>query len=163
MMPNHTKHAIFIARNSKAPERIKFAKKFMERMPLDCPGAVLNNMKIPGDQRMKNNHLIASEYKFFLAYENESVPGYCTEKIWWAFLGRSMPIYWGDPEIYDDFYQGSFINRQDFSSDKECLDYVEYLSNDDDEYLKILNNPKVKNHSLFSLSEPIAFLNKFLN
>ena len=111
---------------------------------------------------MKGNVSIASRYKFFIAYENDSVPGYCTEKIWWAFLGRSIPIYWGDPDIYDDFVEGSFVNRMDFVSDDECIDYVEFLSKHDEEYLKILNCPKVKNHALFSFAGPIAFLKNFL-
>jgi hypothetical protein len=161
-LPSKSGDCVFIASNPNALERINFAKKLMARMPLDCPGAVLNNIKIPGDARMKGNISIASRYKFFIAYENDSVPGYCTEKIWWAFLGRSIPIYWGDPEIYDDFVEGSFVNRMDFCGDDECLDYVEFLSRRDEEYLKVLNAPKVKNYSLFSFSAPIVFLSKFI-
>lgn len=161
-LPIKSGSCVFIASNPNAAERITFATKLMVRMPLDCPGSVLNNIKFPGDFRMKDNVSIVSRYKFFIAYENDSVPGYCTEKIWWAFLGRSIPIYWGDPDIYEDLREGSFINRMDFSSDDECIDYVEFLSQCDEEYLKILNAPKVKNHSLFSFSGPIAFLASFI-
>ena len=36
-------------------------------------------------------------YKFNLAFENASVPGYTTEKIVDAMQARAMPIYWGNP------------------------------------------------------------------
>ena len=60
------------------------------------------------------------------------------------------------------FVEGSFVNRMDFCGDDECLDYVEFLSRHDEEYLKVLNAPKVKNYSLFSFSAPIVFLSKFI-
>jgi len=161
-LPAKRKNCVFIASNPNALERINFAKKLMLRMPLDCPGSVLNNMKIPGDVRMKGNVSIASRYKFLIAYENDSVPGYCTEKIWWAFLGRSIPIYWGDPDIYEDLVEGSFVNRMDFLDDDECIDYIQFLSENDNEYLKILNSPKVRNHSLYSFSGPVLFLKNFI-
>ena len=160
--PCERKNAVFIYSNPEPQERIRFAKKFMARMPLDCPGSVLNNITLKNNKRNRDMHKIASNYKFYIAFENQRYPGYFTEKIWSAFLGSSVPIYWGDPEIHDDFYKGSFINRMDFENDESCIDYIEFLNSNDTEYLKILNSPKVKNHSLFSYSQPFVFLDKFL-
>ena len=45
--------------------------------------------------------LFQQQYKFSIAYENSSTPGYTTEKIIQALAaGTSEPIYWGNPEIY---------------------------------------------------------------
>jgi len=51
-------------------------------------------------------------HKFMMAYENTSTPGYCTEKLMDAFLVGSLPIYWGDPKIKEDWNQKAFINVQ---------------------------------------------------
>ena len=45
-----------------------------------------------------------------MAYENSSYPYYSTEKLMDAFLVGSMPIYWGDPKIEQDWNPKAFIN-----------------------------------------------------
>lgn len=38
-------------------------------------------------------------FRYSIVIENSRSPGYFTEKIIDSFLGWSIPIYWGDPEI----------------------------------------------------------------
>jgi hypothetical protein len=40
-----------------------------------------------------------AKYKFTIAFENTQVPGYVTEKLINPYLGRSVPIYWGAPDL----------------------------------------------------------------
>lgn len=47
--------------------------------------------------------------KFGLAFENESYPGYCTEKLLQARAAGCVPIYWGDPEVTMDFNKDAFL------------------------------------------------------
>jgi len=47
-----------------------------------------------------------------MAYENTSTQYYCTEKLMDAFLVGSLPIYWGDPKVVEDWNQKAFINVQ---------------------------------------------------
>lgn len=35
-------------------------------------------------------------YKFNICFENGSSPGYITEKLFQAYAGGCIPIYWGD-------------------------------------------------------------------
>ncbi len=49
-----------------------------------------------------------ADYKYHLAIENSAFPHYWTEKIADAFLGLSMPLYWGCPNIADYFPRDSF-------------------------------------------------------
>lgn len=85
---------------------------------VDAPGRSMNNMPgidaVPGqfDWRAKIEFLRA--YKFVIAFENSSSPGYNTEKLSHAIEADSMPIYWGDPEIGRSFNVRRFINAHDY-------------------------------------------------
>lgn len=53
---------------------------------------------------------ILQQYAFNLCPENSLYPGYYTEKVPEAFLGKSLPLTWADPNIKLDFNENSFIN-----------------------------------------------------
>jgi alpha(1,3/1,4) fucosyltransferase len=86
--------------------------------PIDAPGRAMNNMPgidpVPGriDWQAKIEFLRA--YKFVIAFENSSAPGYNTEKLSHAIEADCVPIYWGDPEIGRSFNVRRFINAHDF-------------------------------------------------
>ena len=48
-------------------------------------------------------------YKYTIAIENGSTPDYWTEKLTDAFMGWSVPLYFGAPNIQDYFPADSFI------------------------------------------------------
>ena len=86
------------------------------------------------------------KYKFTIAFENESFPGYTTEKIFEPMLVNSIPIYWGNPEIHRDFNTESFISYHDFNNEKELIDYIIEVDNNDELYLQILEQPYFKDN-----------------
>src|SRR5208283_3756739 len=43
------------------------------------------------------------KHQFSICFENNSYPGYCTEKIMDAFLVDSLPVYWGAPDIHKNW------------------------------------------------------------
>jgi hypothetical protein len=49
-------------------------------------------------------------HKFAIVFENTPYPGYTTEKLMDAFLAGSLPIYFGDPQITQDFNTDAFIH-----------------------------------------------------
>src|SRR5262249_2370957 len=53
-------------------------------------------------------------YKFVIAFENSSHPGYNTEKLTHAIEADCVPIYWGDPEIGRSFNVARVINAHDY-------------------------------------------------
>ena len=67
--------------------------------------------------------------------------GYTTEKICDAMAARSIPIYWGNPEIHRDFNPRSFVNLHDFSSVDDAVDYIVALDRDDALYRKVCAEP----------------------
>ena len=93
--------------------RKKFVQKLMEYKKVDCPGRVLNNMQdaiTPRDGDWKKGKLdFIQNYKFTIAFENTMYPGYTTEKLTQPLMVHSMPIYWGNPKVSDNFNNQSFI------------------------------------------------------
>jgi hypothetical protein len=85
------------------------------------------------------------EYKFTFAFENDAYrlenPGYTTEKILHAMVANSIPLYWGNPEVYKDFNTKSFINYYDFKNEDQMIEYIIYLDNNKDEYMKLMREP----------------------
>ncbi len=88
------------------------------------------------------------DYKFTIAFENSSHPGYTTEKIYHPMLANSIPIYWGNPEIGKDFNTKSFVNFHDYYDYKKVADIVIDLDQNEKKYLKILKEPWLKKNKL---------------
>jgi hypothetical protein len=80
------------------------------------------------DNKIKFLH----QYKFNIAFENESAPGYTTEKILDPLLAGAIPIYWGNPDVALDFAPHSFINAMDFPSTEDLIETIITIDNDDD-------------------------------
>jgi len=51
-----------------------------------------------------------ADYKYHIVIENSRFPHYWTEKLADAFLGWSLPIYYGCPNITDYFDPNSFVS-----------------------------------------------------
>ena len=81
------------------------------------------------------------QYKFTMAFENTLAPGYATEKILDAFASNSVPIYYGDPTVVQDFNPKAFINLHDFESQEAALEYIKKVDADDTLYMQMLNEP----------------------
>ena len=94
---------------------------------VDAAGSLLNNMgqRIPGrgDQKPKVDFI--SEYRFTIAAENSSFPGYTTEKLLHPLSIGSIPIYWGSPVAHLDFNQDAYINVHEFDDLVEVVDLIE--------------------------------------
>lgn len=88
------------------------------------------------------------EYKFTIAFENFSSPGWVTEKLTHPMLVNSIPIYVGHKDVSKEFNTKSFINYNDFRSMKEFIDFIIKVDNDDKLYEKILNEPWYKENNL---------------
>src|SRR6185295_15504254 len=86
-------------------------------------------------------------YKFNIAFENASVPGYTTEKLVEPMAARCLPIYWGNPRIGEEFNSGSFLNYYDFPSEERLVEEIIALDQDDTRYLLKLQQPNFHNNT----------------
>lgn len=119
------------------PFREKIFNTLSKYKRVDAGGAFLNNI----GEKVKDKHLFLKGYKFTLAIENSSQPGYVTEKILDPFLAQSLPIYWGDPNISSDYNPNSFVNLMDYNSPEEAIEEIIRLDNDDAAYLEKVTTP----------------------
>lgn len=76
--------------------------------------------EIPDNQKVN----AISRYKFCLAFENCIAPGYITEKIFDCFKARTVPIYWGAPNVEKYIPKECFIDMRDYQSYGDLRDYI---------------------------------------
>ncbi len=144
----------FIYTNAYAdPSRDRFFYLLSQSRRVDSPGKHLNNMgreagdRYSGDWRTTKVDF-QRKYKFTIAFENTSSPGYTSEKILHAFIADTVPIYWGNPEITREFTPESFINCHDFPDFEQVVRRVSELDADDEQYLRMLNTPCLRNNAI---------------
>ena len=125
----------------KNSNRVNFFHALSKYKKVDSGGKKFNNIggPIPGGSQGKINFL--RQYKFNIAFENRQLPGYTTEKIFEPMIARCLPIYWGNPEINDEFNPKSFLNAADFPSEEALIEKIIELDNDDAKYLEYLRQP----------------------
>jgi hypothetical protein len=82
-----------------------------------------------------------SRHKFVIAFENNSHPGYLTEKFAEAAQSGAIPIYWGDPEIGNYFNSKAFINCHDYPTLDAAVSRVIEIDQNDALYRTMLAEP----------------------
>lgn len=127
--------------------------------PVASGGKYRNNIGMPEGVPNKNEFL--KKYKFSIACENVSYPGYCTEKLVDAFAADTVPIYWGDPMVEEYFNPKAFINCSRFSTMDECVEFIKELDLDNDRYLEMLRQPIIINDT-YSLQNMTAEFRRWL-
>src|SRR5258708_22395753 len=86
------------------------------------------------------------QYKFHIAFENSSLPGYTTEKLPQALMARTLPIYWGSPRVAEEFNAKSFVDALHFPDLDALVERVIELDNNDARYLEYLAQPAFINN-----------------
>lgn len=122
----------FVYSNSKwaDPIREQFYIELSRYKKIDSGGGYLNNI----GYKVGNKLDFIKNYKFTIAIENSVVPGYTTEKIIEPMMVGSMPIYYGDPLVTNDFNMDACVHLRDFSSMQDTIDYIVALDQDEDLY-----------------------------
>ena len=111
---------------------------------VDCGGRYHNNVGGP----VKDKIAFEKKYRFTMAFENASTSGYTTEKIFEAFAGDTIPVYWGNPRIASEFNPDSFISCHDFSDIGSVVDRVREINENDELFLKMIKAPALTEASM---------------
>jgi hypothetical protein len=127
----------FVYSNPRCKFRIRFFEKLSKYKRVDSGGRLLNNVGGP----VAHKHAFLAKYKFTIAFENSSYPGYTTEKIAEPMHTWSLPIYWGNPLVHLDFNPRSFVNFFDYGSLDDLVDRVVEIDRDDALYCEYLREP----------------------
>jgi alpha(1,3/1,4) fucosyltransferase len=127
--------------NKKTTLRLDFFHRLSRYRKVDSAGKYLNNIGRSVPFGIDSKLAFMRSYKFYMAFENESMPGYTTEKIAEAMAARCLPIYWGNPEVAKDFNPKSFLNYHDFPNEEALIDRIIEIDRDDSLYLQYLKEP----------------------
>ncbi|MEA2446856.1 MAG: alpha(1,3/1,4) fucosyltransferase [Actinomycetota bacterium] len=126
----------FVYSNAAPTMRDEFFEKLSRYKHVDSGGGHLNNL----GHRVKDKLEFIRGYKFTIAFENGSHPGYTTEKLTDPMLADSLPLYWGNPRVDVDFNPGSFVHLQDGSLD-DFVERVIEIDRDADVYARYVREP----------------------
>ena len=67
--------------------------------------------------------------------------GYTTEKLVHAMAAHTIPIYWGNPQVSEDFNPKSFINCHDYSSLEAVIERIIEVDQNESLYRHYLEEP----------------------
>ena len=81
-------------------------------------------------------HDIVKDYKFYIAFENSMCEDYFTEKAAQFMNAPSVPIVMSQANVKNYLPSKSYINAFDFKTIKALADYIIYLDNNFEEYMK---------------------------
>ena len=152
----------FVYSNNRAKQRKEFFDLLSKYKKIDSGGKVLNNLGYQVDNKIE----FIKKYKFTIAFENSSYQGYTTEKIFEPMMVQSIPIYWGNPNIKEDFNTKSFVNVHDYGSLHEVVDKIIEIDQDNSLYSQILSEPFFVNNKptkYFDEQRLIDFFNPIFN
>jgi alpha(1,3/1,4) fucosyltransferase len=120
------------------PIRDSFFHELSKYKRVDSGGRHLNNMGKPVPDKLN----FIKDYKFSIAFENSSVPGYTTEKLLEPIITKSLPIYFGNPMVHLDFNTDSFVCVKDHTDFDRAIEEIIRLDKDDKSYLEKLKQDK---------------------
>jgi hypothetical protein len=135
------KFCCFFTSHARASLRLRFFERLSKYKQVDSAGSFLNNIgrTIPYSREAKLGFM--REYKFYMAFENDLVPWYTTEKIAEGMATRCIPIYWGNPHVAQDFNPKSFLNYSDFPNEEALIERIMEIDRNDDLYRQYLREP----------------------
>lgn len=133
------KFCSFVVSNAEFgdPMRRQFFEALSEYRHVDSGGRYRNNVGGP----VKDKLSFCRAHKFSLAFENSRCPGYVTEKIVEAYAARTIPVYFGSPDVGEDFHPDGFVRVDGVDDIARAVDEIRQLDNDRETYLKKLAAP----------------------
>jgi hypothetical protein len=69
-----------------------------------------------GYQPIKDKSIALDDYAFSVVIENVQVPGYFTEKLIDCMLRKTVPVYWGDPQVAVHFDKSGVLELSEIDN-----------------------------------------------
>jgi len=136
------------------PMRTDFFRRLSKYKPVASGGGLFNNV----GGRVADKSAFLAKYKFNIAFENSVVPGYTTEKVVESLAARSVPIYYGNPRIVEDFDVRCMVRARDRADVERAVDEIVALDRDDAAYLERLAAPAAVHDLAYYEARLTAFL-----
>jgi hypothetical protein len=147
----------FVVSNPVGRTRNRFFEKLSRYKQVDSGGRFRNNVGGP----VADKAAFIARYKFNIAFENSSFPGYTTEKLFDPLVVHSVPIYWGDPEAARDFDPSCFVACRNDDDENALIERIVELDRNDDAYMRYLAAPWFRGGTIPECADPEWLLDRF--
>lgn len=97
--------------------------------------------KIFGQPMLRSKFSLLPQYRFNLCPENSFFPGYVTEKLFEAWAGGTLPIYYGALPPGGLINRKAFLNYADYFDIGRFVARIAELENNPDEYARLYSEP----------------------
>lgn len=144
-----TKFCCMVVSNPNSPKRLEFFHTLSKVKPVDSGGLVLNNV----GGKVADKAEFIKDYKFVISFENSSYEGYTTEKIMEPIHADCIPIYWGNNLVDQDFNAKRFLDYNKFESEKELIDRLLELDQNEELAIDMLLQPTFSQHKMTHATE----------
>lgn len=143
------KFCCYIVSNAHAIERRMFFDILSHsyKKKIDSCGQFNNNIGyLPPPIDSPEYFKFLSQYKFMICFENSKVPFYLSEKLINAYLGKTIPIYWGAPNVLDYINEKAiiYIRSADIQSYQDAIERIIELDTDPVKYKEVYEQPLFK-------------------
>jgi hypothetical protein len=156
-----SKFCCMVVSNPNCPERIAFFHNLTKVKQVDSGGSVLNNV----GGKVANKMDFIKDYKFVISFENTANDGYTTEKILEPISTNCIPIYWGNKLVDRDFNKNRFIDYNKFETEKELIDKLLEIDQNDAIAIEMLMQPTFNENKISHEDEHqqvLIILTKFI-
>lgn len=147
--PN-ARNAVLLASHDDYGTRERICRDVEKIIPITYAGKWRNNSTDLWEKYADNKQEYLKNFRFNICPENVDAPGYCTEKIFDAFLSGTIPIYHGDRNNPEP----GLINKDavifwDYHGDNsEQLTKLNKLLTDEQYYEEFMQKPKLTDETV---------------
>lgn len=138
----------FVVSNGACSIRNRFVDRLSQRyQPVHSCGAALNNYGLVAPREPAAYFAFLSQFRFTVCFENRAIPEYLTEKLHNAWLGQTIPIYWGAARAQEWLNPRAFLQLPETATDAEMdavIDRVAALDRDPAAYAAMFAEPLLR-------------------
>jgi hypothetical protein len=135
----------FVVSNTSANFRFQFFMSLSQYKRVESCGTGFNNCGFlpPPREAYHAYYAFLSNYKFMICFENTPMSNYLTEKLHNAWLGGTIPIYWGCTSAPEWLNPKAFVYVDSTSEESVAKAIAEIirLDNDDVAYKEMYEQP----------------------
>lgn len=136
------------------PARVEFFKKLSKYKPVASGGKLYNNV----GGRVPDKDAFVAKYKFNISFENSTASGYTTEKVMQALSARTVPVYYGNPRVEEDFDPACMVRIRSRDDMDRAIEEIIRLDRDDAAYCAKLAAPTFRHPKAWYEAQFEAFL-----
>ncbi|KAL1402854.1 hypothetical protein pipiens_005897 [Culex pipiens pipiens] len=126
--------AQFVSHCGSISRRDRLVKQVQKFIQVDVFGSC-GTMECPrGSPRC--SRMLTEEYRFYFAFENSLCRDYVTEKMYNAMDNYIIPVVFGGVDYSKFVPPHSVIDVQQFGTVEELVDYLKFLADNPEEYVK---------------------------